>query len=69
MSALEATLIPPPLHVVSLALSERAVTVQARLATAEAHCPGCARPSARVRSTYSGHSAIDRGASARSACA
>ena len=52
MSALEATLIPPPLHVVSLALSERAVTVQARLATAEAHCPGCARPSARVRSTY-----------------
>lgn len=28
------------------------VTVQARLATVEAPCPGCARPSARVRSTY-----------------
>ena len=52
MTTLEATLIPPPLRVVSLDLGARAVTVQARLATAEARCPGCARLSARVRSTY-----------------
>ncbi len=52
MTALEETLIPSPLHVVALDLAAGAVTVQARLATAEARCPGCARPSARVRSTY-----------------
>jgi len=52
MATLEETLIPPPLRVVSLDLATRAVTVQARLATAEARCPGCARLSARVRSTY-----------------
>lgn len=52
MTTLEETLIPPPLHIVSLDLGTDAVTVQARLATAEARCPGCARLSARVRSTY-----------------
>lgn len=52
MTTLEESLIPPPLHVVSLDLGTGAVTVQARLATAEARCPGCARRSARVRSTY-----------------
>ena len=59
MAMSEATLIPPPLYVASLKLGAHAVTVRARLATAEARCPGCARPSAWVCST--------RGASARSA--
>ena len=52
MTTLEEALIPPPLHVVSLDRGPDVVTVQARLATVEAPCPGCARPSARVRSTY-----------------
>ncbi len=52
MTTLEATLIPPPLHVVARDLGKDVVTVQARLATAKACCPGCAKPSARVRSTY-----------------
>ncbi len=52
MTTLEETLIPPPLRVVALDLGARVVTVQARLAAAEARCPGCARLSARVRSTY-----------------
>ncbi len=53
MTTLEENLIPPPLHVVSLDLGTDVVTVQARLATVEARCPGCARRSARV-SSYPG---------------
>ncbi len=52
MTTLEEVLMPPPLHIVALDLAMDVVTIQARLATAEACCPGCARPSARVRSTY-----------------
>ena len=52
MTTLEAALIPPPLQVDSLDLGAHAVTVHARLATAEARCPECARPATRVRSTY-----------------
>ncbi len=52
MTTLEEALMPPPLHIVALDLEMDVVTIQARLATAEACCPGCARRSTRVRSTY-----------------
>jgi transposase len=52
MPSLEAALIPSSLHVNSLEVSERVVTVHAKLAAAAADCPQCGQPSAHTRSTY-----------------
>lgn len=52
LPSLEATRIPSSLHVSSFEVRERAVTVHAKPAAAEARCPQCGQPSAHARSSY-----------------
>lgn len=52
MDALEASLLPCPLRIESVTVTEQAIVVRARLAGDEARCPCCDQPSSRMQSRY-----------------